>query len=100
MISRFLFSIVCAALAVTFSARADEVDDYVHKALARSRVPGMSIAVIKDGKVIKAKGYGLADVELNAPATENTVYQWASVTKQFTSAAILLLFQDGKVKLD
>src|SRR6185503_5682934 len=41
-----------------------------------------------------------ADVELNAPATENTVYQWASVSKQFTATAIMLLAQDGKLKLE
>jgi CubicO group peptidase (beta-lactamase class C family) len=51
-------------------------------------------------KLTKAKGYGLANVELNVPATEHTVYQWASVTKQFTAAAILMLADDGKLALD
>lgn len=60
----------------------------------------MSIAVVRNGKVEKAKGYGLADVEHNIPATEHTVYQWASITKQFTAEAIMLLVQDGKLRLE
>src|SRR5690349_8246722 len=80
--------------------RADSVDTYVERQLKAQNVPGLSLAVVRGGKVEKAKGYGLADVELNAPATENTVYQWASVSKQFTATAIMLLAQDGKLKLE
>jgi CubicO group peptidase (beta-lactamase class C family) len=58
------------------------------------------VAVIKDGTVALAKGYGLSDVEKSIKATEQTVYQLASVTKQFTSAAVLLLVEDGKLSLD
>ena len=47
-----------------------------------------------------AKGYGLANVELSVPATENTVYQLASVTKMFTATAIMMLVKDGKIALD
>lgn len=79
---------------------ADEIDRYVESRLKRDKVPGASIAVARNGKVIKARGYGLADVEHNVHATEATVYQWASVTKQFTAAAIVLLAEDGKLRLD
>jgi D-alanyl-D-alanine carboxypeptidase len=81
-------------------AHADEVDRYVEARLKANNVPGTSMAVLRNGKIIKARGYGLADVELNVPATENTVYQWASVTKQFTAAAIVLLAEEGKVRFD
>jgi D-alanyl-D-alanine carboxypeptidase len=87
--------IVATALAV----RADRVDDYVQAQVSEQNVPGLSLAVVREGKVIKAKGYGLADVELNVPATEHTVYQWASLSKQFIAAGILLLEQVGKLKL-
>jgi CubicO group peptidase (beta-lactamase class C family) len=80
--------------------RADRVDEYVAAQLKQYNVPGLSLAVVKRGRVIKSKGYGLANVELNARATPDTVYQWASVTKQFTAAAVLLLADDGKLKLD
>ena len=92
-------------LAVTFFAalscsRADEVDDYVKNQMRRQHVVGLSLAVIKDGKVIKALGYGLANVELNMPATKGTVYNIASIGKQFTATAIMMLVEDGKIGLD
>jgi D-alanyl-D-alanine carboxypeptidase len=93
---RALFVVVL----VSASAAADEIDQLVETRLKRDNVPGTSIAVVRNGKVIKARGYGFADVENKVSATEHTVYQWASVTKQFTAGAILLLAHDGKVDLD
>ena len=84
---------------ITAFAGADEIDRMVETRLKRDNVPGTSIAVVREGKVIKARGYGLADVENNVPATEHTVYQWASVTKQFTAGGIMLLAQDNKLDL-
>jgi CubicO group peptidase (beta-lactamase class C family) len=78
----------------------DEVDRYVQAEMARQRIPGLSLAVVKDGRVVKARGYGLANVELDVPATERTIYQSGSVGKQFTAAVILLLVEDGKLGLD
>jgi CubicO group peptidase (beta-lactamase class C family) len=63
-------------------------------------VPGASLLVIKDGKPLLDRGYGMADLEQHVSATSATDYRLASVTKQFTAAAILLLAQDGKLKLD
>ncbi|HEV2763431.1 MAG TPA: serine hydrolase domain-containing protein [Pyrinomonadaceae bacterium] len=63
-------------------------------------VPGLALAVVRDGKVIKARGYGLANVELNVPVTTETVFEIGSVTKQITAAAVLLLAGDGKLSLD
>jgi D-alanyl-D-alanine carboxypeptidase len=64
------------------------------------RIPGLSLAVIKGDKVIKQRGYGLASVELDVPAREETVYQLASTTKSFTAAAIMALAEEGKLSLD
>lgn len=63
-------------------------------------VPGASVLVVRDGRAVVRKGYGLADVDGNVKATPATNYRLASVTKQFTAAAILLLVQDGKLQLD
>jgi CubicO group peptidase (beta-lactamase class C family) len=63
-------------------------------------VPGASLLVVKDGKPLVRKGYGLAVVEDGTKATPATNYRLASVTKQFTAAAILLLAQDGRLTLD
>jgi CubicO group peptidase (beta-lactamase class C family) len=63
-------------------------------------VPAGQLAVVKDGKIIKAEGYGLANVELNVPSRPETVFKIGSVSKQFISAGILLLIQEGKMSLD
>src|SRR5205823_7513694 len=89
-----------ALLSTVGSAKADNVDDYVKAELAKRKSAGVSVAVLKDGKVVKAAGYGLANVELGVPATPDTVYQLASVTKQFTATAILMLAGEGKLSLD
>jgi CubicO group peptidase (beta-lactamase class C family) len=79
---------------------ADEVDDYVNRQMRRQHVAGLSLAVVKDGKLMKAKGYGLANVELKVQATPETVYNIASIGKQFTATAIMLLVEEGKMGLD
>lgn len=81
-------------------AQADKVDDYVKAEMQRQHIPGVSVAVVKDGKIIKAEGYGLANVELNVSARPETVYQIGSVSKQLIAAGVLLLMQDGKVRLE
>ena len=80
--------------------RADPVDDYVRAEIARRKVPAVSLAVVKDGEVIKTAAYGLADLELDVPATPETVFQIQSITKTFTSTAILMLVEEGKLALD
>lgn len=93
------FALVVLAF-TTVAAQADKVDDYVKAEMQRQHIPGTSIAVVKEGKIIKAEGYGLANVELNVAARAETVYQIGSVSKQLISAGILLLMQDGKLSLD
>jgi CubicO group peptidase (beta-lactamase class C family) len=81
-------------------ALADKVDDFVRAEMKRRQVPGLSIAVLKQGKVLKVKGYGYANVELNVPASPETVYQLASITKCFTATAVMQLVGDGKLALE
>ena len=78
----------------------DAVDDYIKKAMSRQHIPGLSLVVVRDGKVVKAKGYGLASLELGVPASPETVYELASATKPFVATAIMLLVQDGKIGLE
>jgi CubicO group peptidase (beta-lactamase class C family) len=63
-------------------------------------VPGASVLVIHDGRIVARRAYGLADLEAQTAATPATDYRLASMTKQFTAAAILLLAQEGRVSLD
>lgn len=94
-----LFAVLLLVIA-TVPARADKIDDYVKAEMQRQHIPGTSIAVLKDGKIIKAEGYGLANVELNVPARAETVYKIGSVSKQLIATGILILIQDGKLSLD
>ncbi|HEX5874818.1 MAG TPA: serine hydrolase domain-containing protein [Pyrinomonadaceae bacterium] len=87
-------------LALSVAAQADKVDDYVKAQMEKQHIPGVSLLVIKDDKIIKSQGYGLANVELNVPATADTVYKIGSVSKQFLATGIMLLVQDGKISLD
>jgi CubicO group peptidase (beta-lactamase class C family) len=76
------------------------IDRYVRDEIRRERVPGVSVAIVQGGRVVLARGYGEANVELHAPATDSTVYQSGSVGKQFTAALILRLAAAGRVRLD
>jgi D-alanyl-D-alanine carboxypeptidase len=76
-----------------------QLDAYVEAESARSHTPGLSLAVICDGTVV-ARGYGQANVELCVPATVDTVYELASVTKQFTAAAVMRLVEEDKLHLE
>jgi len=75
----------------------------IDQSMARYRQPGAPggvVSVVRDGKVIFAKGYGLADVEHDAPNTPLTPFHLASVSKQFTAFAIVLLAQQGRLTID
>jgi CubicO group peptidase (beta-lactamase class C family) len=63
-------------------------------------VPGASVLVLRDGEPVVRAGYGLSEMEARTPATATTNYRLASVTKQFTAASILLLAEDGRLKID
>ena len=85
---------------LTLTARADGIDEYVKAEMKTQHIPGVSIAVVKDGKVIKAEGYGLANVELNVPARPDTVFKIGSVSKQFIASGIMLLAEEQKLSLE
>ncbi|MFT3743168.1 MAG: serine hydrolase domain-containing protein [Pyrinomonadaceae bacterium] len=98
--SKVLLGLAAVCLLFPVAVLADKVDDYVRAQMAERHVPGAAVAVIQKGRVVRMKGYGLASVEFDAPVTVDTVFEIGSVSKQMTAAAILLLVEDGKVKLD
>jgi D-alanyl-D-alanine carboxypeptidase len=79
---------------------ASDVDALVRREMARQRIPGLSLGVVREGHLVRAEGYGLASVELDAPVTPRTMFQSGSVGKQFTSALVLLLAAEGRLGLD
>ncbi len=92
-----LLPVICLA---PFTARADRVDDYIRAQMAEHRIPGVAVNVIQNGLNVKGAAYGLADLEQNMPVTTNTAFEIGSITKQFTTAGILLLQQEGKLSVD
>ena len=80
--------------------RLERFEKQVDELRTRLKVPGMSAAIIKDQKVIWAKGFGFADVEKKIPATPDTLYHLASITKTFGATLIMQLVEQGKLSLD
>jgi CubicO group peptidase (beta-lactamase class C family) len=90
-------------LAATTQSHADlaaQIDQLMNEAVRSGPAAGASIAVVKDGETIIAKGYGFANIELESPASANTVYHIDSITKHLTAAAILQLVEQKKLSLD
>src|SRR5215831_2520498 len=97
----FLIVLFLAASSTRLSAsQSDKVDDYVKAEMTRQKIPGVSIAVVSNGEIKKAKGYGLANVELNVAATADTIFQSGSVGKQFTATLAMMLVEEGRMSLD
>jgi CubicO group peptidase (beta-lactamase class C family) len=88
------------AAAAQTRAVVDSIDGFVRSELARQRVPGMSVAVLRGDSVLLARGYGYANVEHQVPATDSTIYEVGSVSKQFTAAAVVMLSEQGRLSLD
>lgn len=98
-----LSSIIFAALifvVLSSVAFADKIDDRVKMFMAERHIPGAAVAVVKNGRVVRMKGYGVASLEFGVPVTTETVFEIGSVSKQMTAAGIMLLVQEGKVNLD
>jgi CubicO group peptidase (beta-lactamase class C family) len=68
--------------------------------MKKRHIPSLSLAVVKDGKLIKVKGYALTNVETNTPAAPKTVYKIGSISKSFLAAGVALLAQDKELGLD
>ncbi len=78
----------------------DEIDDYVRREMDSQHIPGLALAVVRAGKIVQTKSYGRANLELEAPVTASTLFGLGSISKQFTAAAIMLLVEDQKLRID
>jgi D-alanyl-D-alanine carboxypeptidase len=79
--------------------RADDLDEFVTGVIRERHIPAVSLAVVKDGRLVRSAGYGVADLEHGVGAVPETVYKLGSVSKQFIAAGIMLLVQDRKLAL-
>jgi len=79
---------------------ASRIDKFVTSEMQARKIPGVAVAIVRDGKIAVLKTYGIANLEHRIPVKPETVFQSGSIGKQFTAAAIMLLVQDGKLSLE
>ncbi len=78
----------------------NEIEDFIADWMTENKVPGMSISIVKGDEKIYTRGFGARDLKDNVPATPDTLYGMASVTKSFTALGILKLVERGELNLD
>lgn len=104
MIRKLTFLLAIASLAANLRAQGnfikDSLDTYINREMKRWNLPGMAIAIVKDGKIWMMKGYGYADIKTKKPVTEETVFQIASNSKAFTGTSLALLEHYKKLDLN
>ena len=76
------------------------IDAYVKAEMRRQQIPGVSLAVVRNGKITLLKSYGFSNVEHQIPVKPETVFQSGSIAKQFTATAVMILVEEGKLSLD
>lgn len=82
------------------SVRADSLDEFLLSRMQEQHVPGVAFAVMRDGKLIRSGALGFASLELQVPVSRESIFQLGSITKQFTARAILMLADEGRLRLD
>ncbi len=80
-----------------FSAR---IDRYVKAEMTKQKIPGISLAIVRNGRIAILRSYGFANLEHRIPVKTETVFQSGSIGKQFTAAAIMLLVEEEKISLE
>jgi CubicO group peptidase (beta-lactamase class C family) len=80
--------------------RLKSIDSFIATQMAKQKIPGLAVGIYSRGQILLAKGYGQANVELDVAVKPETIFQSGSVGKQFVSAAIMMLVEEGKVSLD
>jgi CubicO group peptidase (beta-lactamase class C family) len=95
-------ALVCAAAAhsVPDEPSSAIVNEFVSAELRAQHIPGLALAVVRDGKIVRAAGYGMANVELGVPTKPESIFQTGSVGKQFTATAVMMLVEEGRIGLD
>lgn len=94
-----LLAVIAAGSSARAADRSKQVDDLVRQ-YVHDDGPGMAVVVVKHGKIEHKRGYGLADLDKNAKITPQTTFELASVSKQFTGMAVMVLHDQGKLAFD
>jgi CubicO group peptidase (beta-lactamase class C family) len=95
----FLMGLLAGRPSAAHESLRQRIDAYVRAEQKRLNVPGVAVAVVSHGRVVLAKGYGSANLEHQVPVTPDTLFQSASLGKQFTAMAVMLQVEAGRVSL-
>ena len=97
---KFILCLIIVVSSVFVQAQdKNEIDSYIQKQISEQKITGLAVGIVKDGKLLVSKGYGMANIELNVPASDTSVFKLASVSKQMIATAIMKLVQEGKINL-
>jgi CubicO group peptidase (beta-lactamase class C family) len=77
-----------------------KIDQYIKAEMVEQKIPGISLAVLRNGRIVLLKSYGLANVEHQVSVKPETIFQSGSIGKQFTATAVMMLVEEGKLSLD
>lgn len=91
---------VGSAIGLASALSADAIDDYLAREMALRKIPGLGLAIARDGAVVRTSSYGLAHVETGSPVTPESIFAIASLDKQITAAGLLKAAELGKLGLD
>lgn len=102
MRTRLAIAAVCLGLTLACAAQnaADPIDHYIATEMQKRQIPGLALLIARDGKIVRAQGYGFANLELQVPVKPETLFQSGSMGKQFTATAVMMLVEEGKISLD
>lgn len=96
----FAYPLILPIVSAGASARVDRIDSIVRQEMRTSKTPGMSLVILRKGKIVKVAGYGFGNLETKTRATADTVYENGSMGKMFTAATVMLLVEQGKINLE
>ena len=94
------FILLLSATCLAQESFENKIDEYLRTQMKAQQIPGVALAVVKDGKIVLARGYGLANVEHQVPVKPETIFQSGSTGKQFTATAVMMLVEEGKLSLE
>lgn len=100
ILSAILLMMIPAPLAVAATLDFSELEKVALEELKESNTPGAAVAIVSGDRIIFAKGFGVANIETLEPVTADTLFQIGSITKTFTAAGVLMLAEEGKLKLN
>lgn len=100
MPAKYLLALVFLLSLASKSVAIEDIDRLVKQEMQANQIPGLAVAILIEGELLFEQSYGLANVELDVPVTSDSVFELASLTKQFTAAAVLILASEGNLSLD